>query len=66
MDSTKTVFELNDRDKFKAYIKEYDLLIPGGVKALEKLRQENAALLFINEWDKKKKVINQFAMVVKC
>ena len=38
--------------------KEYDLLIiPGGVKALEKLRQENAALLFINEWDKNKKAI---------
>ena len=58
MDSTKSVFDLNDKNKFEAYIKEYDLLIiPGGVKALEKLRQENGALLFINKWNENKKTI---------
>ena len=31
---------------------DYDLLIiPGGVKSLEKLRQEESALNFIREWD---------------
>jgi protease I len=58
MESTKSVFDLNDKGKLEEYIKEYDLLIiPGGVKALEKLRQENAALLFINKWNKNKKTI---------
>ena len=58
MESTKSVFDLNDKIKLEEYIKEYDLLIiPGGVKALEKLRQENAALLFINKWNKNKKTI---------
>ena len=58
MESTKLVFDLNDKDKFKAYLKEYDLLIiPGGVKALEKLRQENSALLFINKWNENNKTI---------
>ena len=33
------------------------LVIPGGVKALEKLRQEEQALKFINEWNAKEKVI---------
>jgi protease I len=37
---------------------QYDMLvIPGGVKSLEKLRQEDAALSFINEWDAAAKVI---------
>ena len=37
---------------------DYDLLIiPGGVKALEYLRQQTNALKFINEWDSKGKVI---------
>jgi protease I len=36
----------------------YDLLvIPGGVKALEKLRQEQSALDFITEWDDRDKMI---------
>tara|TARA_B100000674_G_C37486543_1_gene753907 strand:- start:92 stop:634 length:543 start_codon:yes stop_codon:yes gene_type:complete len=37
---------------------EFDLLIiPGGVKALEKLRQEDKILKFIFEWNSKDKVI---------
>ena len=52
MESTKSVFDLNDDEKFENYMHEYDLLIiPGGVKALEKLRQEESALLFIKEWN---------------
>ena len=36
----------------------YDMLvIPGGVKALEKLRQEEWALRFINEWNARGKII---------
>ena len=36
----------------------YDMLvIPGGVKALEYLRQEKNVLNFISEWDKKGKII---------
>ena len=58
MESTKSVFDLNDNDKFEQYMREYELLIiPGGVKALEKLRQEESALSFIKKWDSKKKTI---------
>ena len=36
----------------------YDLLLlPGGVKALEKLRQEKNVIRFISEWNKKNKII---------
>ena len=50
--STKYVFDLKDDEKFEDYMHDYDLLIiPGGVKALEKLRQEESALDFIREWD---------------
>jgi protease I len=39
-------------------LKEYDILIlPGGVKALEKLRQEKQVISFISEWNKRGKVI---------
>jgi protease I len=52
MESTKSVFDLDDEVKFLKYLHDYDLLIiPGGVKALEKLRQEKSALSFIYEWD---------------
>lgn len=37
----------------------YDLLVlPGGVKALEKLRQNSEVIKFISDWDKKKKTIS--------
>lgn len=36
----------------------YDLLVlPGGVKALEKIRQESKIIQFIKEWDGKQKII---------
>jgi len=40
------------------YLNEYEiLLLPGGVKALEKVRQEKGVLKFIQEWDDAKKTI---------
>ena len=56
MESTRQVSELHDN--FKAFMDEYDLLvIPGGVKSLEKLRQERQVLDFIHQWDKEGRVI---------
>lgn len=58
MESTKSVFDLNDESKFQTHMEDYDLLIlPGGVKSLEKLRQEKNAIRFISEWNSKGKVI---------
>tara|TARA_R110000824_G_scaffold153926_20_gene325798 strand:+ start:4134 stop:4685 length:552 start_codon:yes stop_codon:yes gene_type:complete len=58
MECTRTVDELNTASGYINCMESYDLLvIPGGVKALEKLRQEKQALRFINEWDKKGKTI---------
>jgi len=40
------------------YLKEYEiLLVPGGVKALEKVRQEKGVLKFIQEWNAANKTI---------
>ena len=56
MECDRTVHELHDNHE--DIMNEYDLLvIPGGVKSLEKLRQEKQVLSFINEWDKRGKVI---------
>lgn len=39
-------------------VEDYDLLIlPGGVKALEKIRQEKKITDFVKEWDSKGKII---------
>jgi protease I len=49
---------LNDIDNIQKYLEEFDILvIPGGVKALEKLRQEVGVLEFIRLWNDKKKTI---------
>ena len=46
----KDIHEINPKD--------YDLLIlPGGVKAMEKVRQNKGIIKFISEFDKKKKLI---------
>jgi len=46
------------RDQSQQFLDEYHLLIlPGGVKALEKLRQETSVISFIEKWDKSGKVI---------
>ena len=58
MTSHALVSELNHKEIIKNCLKEYDILIlPGGVKALEKLRQEKQVISFISEWNKKGKVI---------
>ena len=45
------VSDLEDPEVRKHYL-DYDLLVvPGGVKALEKLRLEKGAVEFIREWD---------------
>lgn len=49
---------LNDESFFNYYLKEYNLLVlPGGVKALEKLRQEKQFIKFISAWNKVNKPI---------
>jgi protease I len=41
-----------------AKVKDYDLLVlPGGVKAMEKIRQDKDIINFISEFDRQKKII---------
>jgi protease I len=55
-DIETNVFE--DPNMRNEYLSGYDVLvIPGGVKALEKLRQEKGILKFIQEWDEMGKTI---------
>jgi protease I len=49
----------NFKSDVSKYLSDYDLLIlPGGVKALEKLRQESKAIEFISAWNNLGKVIS--------
>jgi len=58
MDSDRLLSELADPKTYQKCMNEYDfLVIPGGVKALEKLRQFQPVLNFINEWNEKDKII---------
>tara|TARA_R100001082_G_scaffold110143_1_gene89125 strand:+ start:1566 stop:2108 length:543 start_codon:yes stop_codon:yes gene_type:complete len=44
--------DFNNPKNREKYLQEYDLLvIPGGVKALEKLRLEKGVVEFVREWD---------------
>jgi protease I len=55
-DVTTDIFE--DESVRKEYLNDYDvLMLPGGVKSLEKVRQEPGVLKFIKEWDESKKTI---------
>jgi protease I len=55
-DIETTAFE--DETTRQQYLNEYEiLLIPGGVKALEKLRQEKGVLKFVQEWNSLDKTI---------
>ena len=48
--------EVKNIDQVK--VEDYDLLVlPGGVKAMEKVRQENKIIKFISDFDKQKKII---------
>ena len=43
---------------YLGFLKSYDLLIlPGGVKAMEKLRQETSAIDFVSDWFNQGKII---------
>ena len=58
MTSHMLVSDLNDNNHIKKLIESYDLLIlPGGVKALEKLRQEKYAVSFVKSWGESGKII---------
>lgn len=58
MTSHVTITDLTIQSLFNVYLNEFDLLVlPGGVKALEKLRQEKHVINFISEWNKLGKVI---------
>jgi protease I len=55
-DVETSIFE--NADVRKSYLNDFEiLLIPGGVKALEKLRQEKGVLKFIQEWNNANKTI---------
>jgi protease I len=50
------IFE--DDNNRKTFLEEYEILVvPGGVKALEKLRQESGVLEFIKQWNDARKTI---------
>jgi len=50
------IFE--DDNNRKTFLEEYEILVlPGGVKALEKLRQESGVLEFIRQWNDARKTI---------
>ena len=57
-----TALPPNKQQKIKTiediYVKDYKVLVlPGGVKAMEKVRQEKKIINFISEFDKAKKII---------
>lgn len=50
--------ELENEVTRSNYIQDYEILVvPGGVKALEKVRMEKGVLKFIYEWNEKNKTI---------
>lgn len=58
MPSHVLVDELWSDEKVEYYLNNFDLLVlPGGVKSLEKLRQEKQVLSFIAKWNSTGKVI---------
>ena len=58
MEAHALLSELDNDDKYNEYLNKFDLLVlPGGVKSLEKLRQEKTVIKFISDWDKKNKII---------
>ena len=58
MESHVTTKELDNSDMYKKYLEEFNLLVlPGGVKSLEKLRQEKNVIKFISDWNAHSKII---------
>ena len=59
MESHALLSELDEEEKYNYYMENFDLLVlPGGVKSLEKLRQEKKVVEFISEWNIKNKIIS--------
>jgi len=58
MTSHVPVKDLDPDTFYEIYQRQFDLLVlPGGVKAMEKLRQEKRVIQFISDWNQKGKVI---------
>jgi len=58
MPCTRETSEFENDETIVSALDEYEiLLVPGGVKALEKVRQEKGVLEFIKRWNDKKKTI---------
>ncbi len=58
MPCTRETSEFENLENIEKALDEYEiLLVPGGVKALEKVRQEKGVQEFIRQWDSKKKTI---------
>jgi protease I len=58
MESHRKISDLSDENQVKKYLNDFDLLVlPGGVKALEKLRQEKDVIKFISRWNELGKII---------
>jgi protease I len=58
MTSHKLLIELDNAERYQKYLNETDILVlPGGVKSLEKLRQEKNVIRFIADFAATGKVI---------
>lgn len=58
MPCKRTTDEFNEEKNIDDALQQYEILVvPGGVKALEKLRQENGVLNFIKKWNDLRKTI---------
>ena len=58
MTSHKLLIELDDSERYQKHLEETDILVlPGGVKSLEKLRQEKNVIRFIADFAATGKVI---------
>lgn len=58
MPCTRETQEMEDTNARNVALHEYEILVvPGGVKALEKVRQEKGVLEFIRLWNEKNKTI---------
>lgn len=58
MPCTRETSEFLNTEEIEKSLEEYEILVvPGGVKALEKLRQETGVLEFVRRWDAARKTI---------
>ena len=58
MPCTVETTDFNDPSNIEKALSEYEILVvPGGVKALEKVRQEKGVLEFIRQWNDLRKTI---------